>query len=85
MVKALDLLLMLHAEHEQNCSTSTVRLVGSSQANMFASVSAASTPSTARCRGANEAVLNMLRRIKARASRPRTSGRRSRKGNPASS
>lgn len=38
--KALDLLLLLHADHEQNCSTSTVRLVGSSNANMFASVSA---------------------------------------------
>ena len=38
--KALDLLLLLHADHEQNCSTSTVRLVGSSHANLFASVSA---------------------------------------------
>ena len=38
--KALDMLLILHADHEQNCSTSTVRLVGSSQANLFASVSA---------------------------------------------
>ena len=40
VVKALDTLLVLHADHEQNCSTSTVRLVGSSQANLFASVSA---------------------------------------------
>ena len=40
LVKALDLLLILHADHEQNCSTSTVRLVGSSQANLFASISA---------------------------------------------
>ncbi|MDT4943977.1 MAG: citrate synthase, partial [Pseudonocardiales bacterium] len=40
VVRALDLLLVLHADHEQNCSTSTVRLVGSSQANLFASVSA---------------------------------------------
>ena len=39
-VKALDQLLILHADHEQNCSTSTVRLVGSSHANLFASVSA---------------------------------------------
>ena len=38
-VKALDLLLILHADHEQNCSTSTVRIVGSSKANIFASVS----------------------------------------------
>src|SRR3954462_10769080 len=40
IVRALDMLLILHADHEQNCSTSTVRLVGSSQANLFASVSA---------------------------------------------
>ena len=39
IVRALDLLLILHADHEQNCSTSTVRLVGSSQANLFASIS----------------------------------------------
>src|SRR5680860_1070275 len=39
-VKALDLLFVLHADHEQNCSTSTVRLVGSAQANLFASISA---------------------------------------------
>lgn len=38
LVKALDMLLILHADHEQNCSTSTVRLVGSSQANLYASV-----------------------------------------------
>ncbi|MFM5952501.1 MAG: citrate/2-methylcitrate synthase, partial [Micrococcales bacterium] len=40
VTKALDTLFILHADHEQNCSTSTVRLVGSSQANLFASVSA---------------------------------------------
>src|SRR3954452_6374241 len=40
LVKALDMLFVLHADHEQNCSTSTVRLVGSSHANLFASVSA---------------------------------------------
>ncbi|MEL0260913.1 MAG: citrate/2-methylcitrate synthase, partial [Aquiluna sp.] len=40
VTEALDTLLLLHADHEQNCSTSTVRLVGSSQANLFASVSA---------------------------------------------
>src|ERR671921_2267760 len=40
LAKALELLLILHADHEQNCSTSTVRLVGSSQANLFASISA---------------------------------------------
>jgi hypothetical protein len=51
-VKALDLLLILHADHEQNCSTSTVRIVGSSKANMFASVSRASARSGARCTAA---------------------------------
>src|SRR5258708_4977568 len=40
IVKILDMLFILHADHEQNCSTSTVRLVGSSQANLFSSVSA---------------------------------------------
>ena len=40
IIRALDLLFILHADHEQNCSTSTVRLVGSSHANLFASVSA---------------------------------------------
>jgi citrate synthase len=65
MVKALDMLLMLHADHEQNCSTSTVRLVGSSQANMFASVSAGINALYGPLHGgANEAVLNMLHRIK---------------------
>jgi citrate synthase len=64
MVKALDLLLILHADHEQNCSTSTVRLVGSSNANMFASVSAGINALFGPLHGgANEAVLNMLRQI----------------------
>ena len=40
LVRALDVLLLLHADHEQNCSTSTVRMVGSSGANLFASVAA---------------------------------------------
>ena len=40
VAKALDMLLILHADHEQNCSTSTVRMVGSSDANLFTSVSA---------------------------------------------
>ncbi|MFV0253042.1 MAG: citrate synthase [Beutenbergiaceae bacterium] len=64
LVAALDMLLILHADHEQNCSTSTVRIVGSSQANLFASVSAGvgalSGPSHG---GANEAVLAMLSQI----------------------
>lgn len=43
VVRALDMLFILHADHEQNCSTSTVRLVGSSRANLFTSISVAST------------------------------------------
>ena len=61
MVKALDLLLLLHADHEQNCSTSTVRLVGSSHANLFASVSAGINALFGPLHGgANQAVLEML-------------------------
>jgi citrate synthase len=61
VTKALDTLLILHADHEQNCSTSTVRLVGSSQANLFASVSAGISALFGPLHGgANEAVLNML-------------------------
>ena len=61
VVKALDTLLVLHADHEQNCSTSTVRLVGSSQANLFASVSAGVSALFGPLHGgANEAVLEML-------------------------
>ena len=64
ITQALDTLLLLHADHEQNCSTSTVRLVGSSNANIFASVAsginALSGPSHG---GANEAVLEMLSAI----------------------
>ena len=64
MVKALDLLLLLHADHEQNCSTSTVRLVGSSQANLFASVSAGINALFGPLHGgANQAVLEMLNNL----------------------
>jgi citrate synthase len=57
----MDLLLVLHADHEQNCSTSTVRLVGSSQANLFASVSAGINALFGPLHGgANQAVLEML-------------------------
>ena len=64
VTKALDTLLLLHADHEQNCSTSTVRLVGSSQANLFASVSAGVNALSGPLHGgANEAVLEMLRFI----------------------
>ena len=64
LAKALDLLLILHADHEQNCSTSTVRLVGSSHANMFASVSAGINALFGPLHGgANQAVLEMLSSI----------------------
>jgi citrate synthase len=64
-VKVLDMLLLLHADHEQNCSTSTVRLVGSSQANLFASVSAGVNALFGPLHGgANQAVLEMLQQIK---------------------
>lgn len=65
MVRALDLLLILHADHEQNCSTSTVRLVGSADANLFASISAGINALFGPAHGgANEAVLKMLRQIR---------------------
>jgi citrate synthase len=64
-VRALDVLLILHADHEQNCSTSTVRLVGSSQANLFASISAGINALFGPLHGgANQAVLEMLQKIK---------------------
>jgi len=62
--KVLDMLFILHADHEQNCSTSTVRLVGSAHANLFASVSAGIHALSGPLHGgANEAVLQMLRHI----------------------
>lgn len=65
MARALDLLFVLHADHEQNCSTSTVRLVGSSQANLFASVSAGINALFGPLHGgANQAVLEMLQNIR---------------------
>ncbi|WP_077489982.1 citrate synthase [Sinomonas mesophila] len=71
IVKALDTLLILHADHEQNCSTSTVRLVGSANANLFASVSAGINALFGPLHGgANEAVLNMLRRIQSEGIKP---------------
>jgi len=61
---ALDLLLILHADHEQNCSTSTVRMVGSSEANLFASISAGICALWGKLHGgANQAVLTMLEQI----------------------
>ncbi len=64
--KALNLLFLLHADHEQNCSTSTVRLVGSSNANLFVSVSAGVAALFGPLHGgANQAVLEMLEGIRA--------------------
>jgi len=66
IVKALDMLLILHADHEQNCSTSTVRLVGSSNANLFTSISGGINALWGPLHGgANQAVLEMLDDIKA--------------------
>jgi citrate synthase len=65
VVRALDLLFILHADHEQNCSTSTVRLVGSSNANLFASVSAGINALFGPLHGgANQSVLEMLESIR---------------------
>jgi citrate synthase len=66
LVNALDKLLILHADHEQNCSTSTVRIVGSSHAGLFASISAGISALWGPLHGgANQAVLEMLEAIKA--------------------
>ena len=65
LVNALDKLLILHADHEQNCSTSTVRIVGSSHAGLFASLSAGISALWGPLHGgANQAVLEMLEGIK---------------------
>jgi len=66
IARVLDMLFVLHADHEQNCSTSTVRLVGSSHANLFASVSAGVNALFGPLHGgANQSVLEMLERIHA--------------------
>ncbi|MBI3204587.1 MAG: citrate synthase [Myxococcales bacterium] len=63
---AMNLLLILHADHEQNCSTSTMRMVGSSEANLYASLSAAICALWGpRHGGANQAVLEMLEELRA--------------------
>jgi len=65
VAKALDMLFILHADHEQNCSTSTVRVVGSSEANLFASISAGIQALFGPLHGgANAAVLDMLEDIR---------------------
>ncbi len=66
VVNALNKLLILHADHEQNCSTSTVRIVGSSQANLYSSISAGVAALWGPLHGgANQAVIEMLEMIKA--------------------
>jgi citrate synthase len=66
VVHALKQLLILHADHEQNCSTSTVRMVGSSNANLYASISAGILALWGPLHGgANQAVIEMLERIRA--------------------
>ena len=66
IVRALDLILLLHADHEQNCSTSTVRMVASSQANLFASAAAGVCALWGPLHGgANQAVIEMLEAIHA--------------------
>jgi citrate synthase len=66
VVSALNKLLILHADHEQNCSTSTVRIVGSSHANLYASVSAGISALWGPLHGgANQAVIEMLEKIAA--------------------
>jgi len=66
VARALDVLLILHADHEQNCSTSTVRLVGSSEANLFASVAGGMNALWGPLHGgANSAVISMLSDISA--------------------
>lgn len=64
LAEALNLLLILHADHEQNCSTSTVRMVGSSGANLFASIAAGICALWGPLHGgANQSVIQMLERI----------------------
>ena len=65
VVSAMNTLLILHADHEQNCSTSTVRIVGSSESNIYASVSAGISALWGPLHGgANQAVIEMLEQIK---------------------
>jgi len=73
MVRALNVLLILHADHEQNCSTSTVRLVGSSQASLYAAISAGISALWGPLHGgANQAVIEMLKEIRDEGGDPKT-------------
>ena len=76
LVKALDVLFILHADHEQNCSTNAVRSVGSSQVDPYSAVAAGVGALFGPLHGgANEAVLRMLRRIGIDGQHPRPSSR----------
>jgi citrate synthase len=81
--KALDLLLILHADHEQNCSASTVRIVGSSMVNLFAAISAGVSalwgPSHG---GANQEVIHMLAAIRDQGMTAREFVERAKRGEP---
>jgi citrate synthase len=81
--KAIDLLFILHADHEQNCSTSTVRLVGSSMVNLFSAISAGINalrgPSHG---GANQEVIEMLAAIRDEGTTPRQFVERAKAGDP---
>nr|MDJ0852153.1 citrate/2-methylcitrate synthase [Myxococcota bacterium] len=81
--KALDLLLILHADHEQNCSASTVRLVGSSMVNLFAAISAGINALWGpRHGGANQEVIEMLANIRDRGMTAREFVERAKQGDP---
>ena len=75
--RAMDLIMILHADHEQNASTSTVRLAGSTGANPFACIAAGIASLWGPAHGgANEAVLKMLNRHRAREEHPGLPSRR---------
>ncbi len=79
--KALDLLFILHADHEQNCSTSTTRLVGSSMVNLFGTISAAINALWGPLHGgANQAVIEMLEAIHEEGTSPRAYLERAKSG-----
>lgn len=66
IIEAMNILMILHADHEQNCSTSTVRIVGSAESNLYASISAGISALWGPLHGgANQAVIEMLEKIKA--------------------
>ena len=80
LVRAMDRIFILHADHEQNASTSTVRLCASSGTNPFAAIAAGVACLWGRHGGANEACLNMLYDIQARAASPRSASSSPRSG-----